>query len=300
MNPTHNYTRNGLIAAIVAYTAWGLLPIFFRLVHHVDPIEIVTQRVLWSLLLILILLVARRGLAPLISALRERRLIVPLAASALMIAINWLTYVWAVNDGHVVATSLGYFLNPLVNVALGVLVLKEKLRRSQMLAIGVAAVGVAILAAAALTTLWISLTLAISFAFYGLLRKITPVAPMTGLGVETLLLTLPAIAYLIWEAGHGGVSFGQDAGTTALLVISGALTTVPLVLFAMAAQRLPMATLGILQYLAPMLQFFCGVVLFGETLSQGQMLSFGLIWIALILFATDGVRMARRNRAATV
>ncbi|WP_368389811.1 EamA family transporter RarD [Sphingobium sp. AS12] len=288
------------MAAIVAYTAWGLLPIFFRLVHHVDPIEIVTQRVLWSLLLILILLVARRGLAPLISALRERRLIVPLAASALMIAINWLTYVWAVNDGHVVATSLGYFLNPLVNVALGVLVLKEKLRRSQMLAIGVAAVGVAILAAAALTTLWISLTLAISFAFYGLLRKITPVAPMTGLGVETLLLTLPAIAYLIWEAGHGGVSFGQDAGTTALLVISGALTTVPLVLFAMAAQRLPMATLGILQYLAPMLQFFCGVVLFGETLSQGQMLSFGLIWIALILFATDGVRMARRNRAATV
>ncbi|WP_275402212.1 EamA family transporter RarD [Sphingobium terrigena] len=288
------------MAAIVAYTAWGLLPLFFRLVHHVDPIEIVTQRVLWSLLLIVTLLAARRGLAPLMTALRERRLIVPLAASALMIAINWLTYVWAVNEGHVIATSLGYFLNPLVNVALGVLVLKEKLRRPQMLAIGVAAVGVAILAAAALTTLWISLTLAISFAFYGLLRKITPVAPMTGLGVETLLLTPPAIAYLIWEAGHGGVSFGQDAGTTALLVISGAVTTVPLVLFAMAAQRLPMATLGILQYLAPMLQFFCGVVLLGETLSQGQMLSFGLIWIALILFATDGVRMARRNRVATV
>lgn len=276
------------------------MPLFFRLVDHVHPVEIVTQRVLWSLLLILTLLAARRGLAPMMTALRERRLILPLAASALMIAINWLTYVWAVNDGHVVATSLGYFLNPLVNVALGVLVLKEKLRRPQMLAIGVAAVGVAILAAAALTTLWISLTLAISFAFYGLLRKITPVAPMTGLGVETLLLMPPAIAYLIWEAGHGGVSFGQGAGTTALLVISGAVTTVPLVLFAMAAQRLPMATLGILQYLAPMLQFFCGVVLFGETLSQGQMLSFGLIWIALILFATDGVQMARRNRVATV
>lgn len=276
------------------------MPLFFRLLHHVDPIEIVTQRVLWSLLLIVTLLAVRSGLATLIAALRERRLIVPLAASALMIAINWLTYVWAVNDGHVIATSLGYFLNPLVNVALGVLVLKEKLRRPQMLAIGVAAVGVAILAAAALTTLWISLTLAISFAFYGLLRKITPVAPMTGLGVETLLLTPPAIAYLIWEAGHGGVSFGQDAGTTALLVISGAVTTVPLVLFAMAAQRLPMATLGILQYLAPMLQFFCGVVLFGEKLSHGQMLSFGLIWIALILFATDGVRMARRNRVAAV
>jgi chloramphenicol-sensitive protein RarD len=263
-------------------------------------VEIVAQRVLWSLLLIVTLLAARRGLSPLIAALRDRRLIVPLAASALMIGVNWLTYVWAVNSGHVIAASLGYFLNPLVNVALGVLVLKEKLRRPQMLAIGVAALGVAILAAAALTTLWISLTLAISFAFYGLLRKVTPVAPMTGLGVETLLLTPPAIAYLIWEAGHGGVSFGQDAGTTALLILAGAVTTVPLVLFATAAQRLPMATLGILQYLAPMLQFFCGVVLFGEKLSHGQMLSFGLIWIGLILFATDGLRMARRPRLATV
>nr|WP_217996413.1 EamA family transporter RarD [Sphingobium xenophagum] len=295
-----NYTRNGLIAAIFAYGFWGLLPIFFRLLHHVDPIEIVTQRILWSLLLIVTLLAARRTLGPLLVTLRDRRLVLPLAGSALMIAINWLTYVWAVNDGHVVAASLGYFLNPLVNVALGVMVLKEKLRRPQLMAIGVAAVGVAILAAAALTTLWISLTLAFSFAFYGLLRKVTPVAPMTGLGVETLLLTPPAIAYLIWEASHGGVSFGQDAATTALLVTSGAVTTVPLVLFAMAAQRLPMATLGILQYLAPMLQFFCGIMLFGEKLSHGQMLSFGLIWIALILFATDGVRMARRNRAATV
>jgi chloramphenicol-sensitive protein RarD len=276
-----------------------VLPIFFRLLHHVDPVEIVSQRVLWSLVLIVTLLAARAGLGTLIAALRDRRLVLPLAASALMIAINWLVYVWAVNDGHVVATSLGYFLNPLVNVALGVLVLKEKLRRAQMLAISVAAVGVAILAAAALTTLWISLTLAISFAFYALLRKITPVAPMTGLGVETLLLSPPAIAYLVSEANHGGASFGQDAGTTALLILAGAVTTVPLVLFATAAQRLPMATLGLLQYLAPMLQFFCGVVLFGETLSQGQMLSFGLIWIGLILFATDGLRMARRKRVAT-
>lgn len=233
-----------MLAALGAYAMWGLLPLFFRLVHHVAPVEIVSQRVIWSLLLILALLAARRGLGPLVATLRNRRLLLALAGSAMIIAINWLTYVWAVNSGHIVATSLGYFLNPLVNVALGVLVLKEKLRRGQMLAIGVAAIGVAILAVSALTSLWISLTLAISFAFYGLLRKLTPVAPMTGLGVETLLLAPLAVGWLLWASGHGGVSFGADAPTTGLLVIAGVVTTVPLVLFATAAQRLPMPRWG--------------------------------------------------------
>jgi chloramphenicol-sensitive protein RarD len=291
--------RRGLLAAIGAYSLWGLLPLFFRLLHHVDAIEIVTQRVLWSLLLILAILAARGTLPAFMATLRNPRLAVPLGGSAVMIAINWLTYVWAVNSDHVVAASLGYFLNPLVNVVLGVLVLKEKLRRGQIAAIGVAAIGVAILAASAVTTLWISLTLAFSFAFYGLLRKLTPVAPMTGLGVETALLTPLAIAYLVWESGHGGVGFGQDAPTTALLVLAGGVTTVPLVLFAMAARRLPMATLGLMQYIAPTLQFLCGVLLLGETLSTGQMASFGLIWVGLILFASDGIAHARRNRMAT-
>jgi chloramphenicol-sensitive protein RarD len=259
----------------------------------------VTQRILWSLLLILSILLVRRDLPAFAAAMRDRKLVVPLAASALLIGINWLTYVWAVNQGHVVAASLGYFLNPLIVVLLGMVVLKERLRPMQMLAIGVAAAGVAILAAAALTTLWISLSLALSFAFYGLVRKLTPVAPMTGLGVETALLTPLAIAYLLWEAGHGGVGFGKDAPTTALLILSGAVTTVPLVLFAVAAQRLPMATLGLLQYMAPTLQFLCGIWLFGETLGTGQMLSFGLIWVGLILFASDGIVTARRNRVAT-
>ncbi|MES2173728.1 MAG: EamA family transporter RarD [Pseudomonadota bacterium] len=287
-----------MLAALVAYGLWGLLPLFFRLLHHVDPVEIVAQRILWSMLLILLLLAARRGLPPLLAALRDRRLVRPLAGSGLLIGLNWLTYVWAVNEGHVVAASLGYFLNPLVVVALGMVVFKERLRRTQLAAIGVAAIGVAILAASAITTLWISLALAFTFAFYGLLRKLTPVAPMTGLGVETLLLTPFAIAYLLWEITHGGADFGQDAPTTALLVISGAVTTVPLVLFATAAQRLPMATLGLMQYLAPTLQFLCGVVLLGERLSQGQMASFGLIWLGLILFAGDGIAAARRNRLA--
>ncbi|WP_254911364.1 EamA family transporter RarD [Sphingomonas sp. CDS-1] len=292
--------RRGLLAAVAAYGAWGLLPIFFRLLHHVNPVEIVGQRILWSLLLVMALLLARQSLPGLSTILRDRRLMLPLAGSALMIGMNWLIYVWAVNAGHVIATSLGYFLNPLVNVGLGVLLLHEKLRRGQMAAIGIAAVGVAIMAATALTTLWISVTLALTFAFYGLIRKLTPVAPMMGLGVETLLLTPPAIGYLFWLSAHGGVSFGQDMMTTILLIIAGAVTTVPLVLFATAAQRLSMTTLGLLQYLAPTLQFLCGTLLFGEKLTAGQMASFALIWLSLILFATDSLTAARRNRLATV
>lgn len=285
-----------MLAAVGAYGLWGLLPLFFRLLHHVDPVEIVTQRILWSLLLILVILGARGALAPLLAAVRDRRLVLPLAISAFLIAVNWLTYVWAVNNGHVLAASLGYFLNPLVNVALGVLVLKEKLRRAQVIAIIVAALGVAILSASALTSLWISLSLAFSFAFYALVRKVTPVAPMTGLGVETLLLTPLAAAYLVWEAAQGGIAFGQDVRTSVLLITAGVVTTVPLVLFAMGAQRLPMATLGVLQFLAPTLQFLCGILLFGETLNGGQVASFGLIWIGLVLFASDSISAARRQR----
>lgn len=295
---TDRHTRNGLIAAFVAYSLWGLLPIFFGFLHSVDAGEVVTQRIIWSLLLILGLLAARSGLRPMIAALGNRRLVLPLAGSATMIGLNWLTYVWAVNHGHVLAASLGYFLNPLIVVALGVVVLKEKLRWGQMLAIGFAAIGVVILAASALNSLWISLSLAFSFAFYGLLRKVTPIAPMVGLGVETLLLTPVAIAYLLWLSAKGSISFGQDSMTTTLLVLSGVVTTLPLVLFATAAQRLPMATLGLMQYLAPTLQLLCGVLFFGETLTRGQTASFGLIWIGLILFVTDGVATARRNRVA--
>ncbi|MFK4793113.1 EamA family transporter RarD [Sphingobium sp. ZW T5_29] len=285
-----------MLAALGAYGLWGLLPIFFKLLHEVAPVEVVSQRVIWSLLLILGVLTARRGLGPLLSAFRDSKLLLPLAGSALFIGINWVTYVWSVNNDHVIAASLGYFLNPLVNVALGVLVLKEKLRRAQVLAIAIATLGVAIMAAAALTTLWISVLLALSFAFYGLIRKMTPVPPMAGLGVETLILTPFALAYLLWLSAHGGISLGTNAYVTWLLIASGALTTIPLVLFAMAAHRLPMATLGLMQYLAPSLQFLCGVFLYGEKLSHGQMASFALIWLGLILFAGDSVTVARRNR----
>jgi chloramphenicol-sensitive protein RarD len=287
-----------LLAALSAYGLWGLLPIFFKLLHSVTPVEVVTQRIIWSLILILALLAGRRSLGALLATLREKHLLFPLIGSALFIAINWLVYVWAVNNGPVIAASLGYFLNPLVNVALGVLVLKERLRLGQSIAIGIAAIGVAIMAATALTTLWISVALAVSFALYGLIRKLTPVAPMVGLGAETLILTPLALAYLAWLSAHGGISLGKDAFLTTLLVASGVVTTVPLVLFAMAAQRLPMAMLGLTQYVAPTLQFLCGVFLYGEKLTQGQIVSFALIWIGLALFATDTYTAAKRSRLA--
>lgn len=300
LNQVDQDSRSGLIAAVGAYGLWGLLPIFFKLLHHVSPGEVVAQRIIWSLILILALLVLRRNLSALVATLRAPHLLLPLLASALLIALNWLIYVWAVNDDHVIAASLGYFLNPLVNVALGVFVLKERLRRVQAIAIGIAAVGVAIMAGAALTTLWISIGLALSFAFYGLVRKLTPVSPMAGLGAETLILTVPATAYLMWLSGQGGIAFGGDSGTTALLILSGAITTIPLVLFAIAARRLPMTTLGLIQYIAPTLQFLCGILLFGESLSGGQIASFILIWLGLILFATDSVRAARQSRLAAI
>ncbi len=282
---------------MTAYGLWGLLPIYFKWLHDVPPVEIVAQRILWSLLLVVIVILARTGPGPLLAVLRAPRLMLALATSALLIGTNWISYIWAVHQGHVVAASLGYFLNPLVSVALGVVVLKERLRRGQVAALIVAALGVALLGTAALDTLWISVVLALSFALYGLVRKLTPVPPMPGLGAETLLLAPLALGWLAFSSMEGTVAFGGDGLTTALLIGSGLVTTVPLLLFAVAARRLPMAMLGLLQYLAPTMQFLCGVLLFGETLNRGQLISFCLVWLGLILFAVDSLRAARRNRA---
>ncbi len=286
------------MAALGAYVLWGLLPIFFKLLHHVGPVEVVAQRILWSMILVTALIALRTGVAPLLAVLRDRRVMLALAMSACLICGNWLTYVWAIHADHVVGASLGYFLNPLVNVLLGVFVLKEKLRRAQRIAIAIAALGVALMAMAALETLWISIILAFSFAFYGLVRKLTPAPPLAGLGAETLILTPLALAYILWLGSQGTLAFGADTQTTTLMIISGAVTTVPLVLFAVAAQRLSMATLGLMQYLAPTLQFLSGIFLFGETLNRGQIGSFALIWLGLILFAADSYATARRSRLA--
>lgn len=291
----HAQRRAGLLASFAAYGLWGLLPLYLKLLPGVSPIEVVAHRVLWSVLFLAVVLAGYRLYPALWQALRQPRIVGALLASAVLIAINWLIYVWAVAADHVVAASLGYFLNPLVNVLIGTLLLREVLRRGQLLAVLIAAVGVALLAIGEWQTLWISLMLATSFACYGLVRKLTPVQSPVGLMIETLLLALPSLAALGWVGQHGGLAFGQTGSQTALLIGLGAVTSVPLILFALAARALPMVTLGLLQYITPSLQFLCGVLLFGEHLSAGRWASFLIIWAALALFVWDSLRGARRR-----
>lgn len=286
-----------LLQALGAYGLWGLLPLFFKQISTVSPWEVVGDRILFSLLLILVVLAFRRGLSDLFGLLRQPRILLALGASSLFIAVNWLVYIFAISQSHVVAASLGYFLNPLINVLLGVTVLRERLDRVQAAAIGIAAIGVALLAAGSLETLMLSLALAVSFALYGLVRKLTPVPPLAGLGVETLILCLPAAGLLLWLDSGPGLAFGDETRTSVLLMLSGAITTVPLVLFASGARYLSMVTLGLLQYLAPTIQFLLGVLMFGETLSPTRWASFALVWLGLAIFAGHAIRRHRRQAA---
>lgn len=291
-------SRRGLIHGAAAYGLWGLLPLYFHLIDQVDAGEIVAQRVLWSVVLLVpVVLLLRRG-GSLWQALRTPRVLAMLAASALLIAANWLMYVWAVLHHQVLAASMAYFLNPLLNIAMGVALLGERLKRAQAVAVLLACAGVAVLALGADGGLWISLAIALSFALYGLIRKLAPVEAFEGLTVETLLLAPVALVYLVWLSGHGGLSFGNEFGLTALLVMAGAVTTVPLLLFAAAARQLRMATLGLLQFIAPSLQFVLAITLFGEHLDAQKLLSFALIWAGLAVYVGGSVLSRPRPAAA--
>jgi chloramphenicol-sensitive protein RarD len=289
----------GLLHGLGAYMLWGLLPIYFKLIPQVGPVEMVASRVVWSLLLMALILAATGALGEFGRTLRNRRIMLAMTASALLIGVNWLTYIWAIGEGHILGASLGYFLNPLVNVLLGVLVLKERLRGTQMVAIALAATGVAMMAASALETLWVSLILALSFALYGLVRKVAPIGPRQGLAAETLILTPLALAYLAWLGANGGSHFGDDARTTTLLVLSGVVTSVPLLLFATAARRMPLSALGLLQYVAPTMQFLVGLLLYREPLSGGQLAAFAVIWAGLAVFTLDSLKVVRAQRLRT-
>jgi chloramphenicol-sensitive protein RarD len=232
------------------------------------------------------------------AALATPRLVMTLMLTASLIGINWLVYIYAVVSGHVLEGSLGYYLNPLVNVLLGVVLLKERLSLFQKLAVGLAAIGVAILAAGAGSALWISLTLAASFASYGYFRKVAPVDALEGLAIETILLSPLAIVYLFWIQQIGESGFLQDRTTDILLILGGAITAVPLLLFTAAARRLPYSTLGFLQYVAPSLQFLLAVLVFGEPLTAAHLVCFGLIWTALVIFIVEGIRAGRAGTRA--
>lgn len=287
-------SRRGLVHGTTAYLIWGLLPLYFHLISRVDAGEIVAQRVLWSVGLLLVLVTLLRRLGSLWQAIRTPRVLAMLTASALLIATNWLIYVWAVLHHQVLATSMAYFLNPLLNIAMGVALLGERLTRPQAVAVLLASAGVAVQAMGAGGGLWISLSLAFSFASYGFIRKFAPVAAFEGLTIETLLLAPLALGYLVWLSGRGGMSFGSEADLTALLVLSGAITTAPLLLFAVAARELRMSTLGLLQFIAPSIQFVLAITLFAERLDAQRIASFVLIWSGLAVYL--GSTMVRHAR----
>jgi len=284
--------NSGILLGVGAYVVWGLLPLYFKLVGAVPATQVLAHRILWSLLLLaLVVLILKRSGA--IRAAARGRTLLLLMASAFLIAVNWLVYIWAVQHGHVLEASLGYFINPLVNVALGMLVLGERLRRWQGVAIGLAALGVLLLTLHGGGALWIPLALALSFGGYGLLRKVAAIDALGGLTVETLLLGPAALAVLLWADHTGTAAFGSSTRIDLLLVAAGAVTATPLLLFAAAAKRLPYATMGLLQYIAPTLQFLEAVWLFGEPVLPVHLATFALIWSGCALYAWDSLRAYR-------
>lgn len=282
--------RTGILSAALAFLCWGLFPLYFHAIGDVPPVQILAHRMLWSLLFLVIVLLVRRQWAWL-AVVRQPRVFLSFVASASLLSVNWLIYIWAVNNGHVIEGSLGYFINPLVNIMFGYVLLKERLRRAQWLAIGVAALGVAWLTWQAGTVPWIALALAASFGGYGLLRKTAALGALEGLSFETMVLFPLAAGYVAWLTIHGENAFiNTPSDTTRLLLIAaGPITAIPLLLFASGARRIPLSVLGLLQYLSPTLQFLLGVWLFQEPFSAERLVGFALIWIALALFALEGL-----------
>ncbi len=292
--------HSGVAFAALAYVIWGLFPLYFSHLAAVAAVEVLVHRVVWSLVFVLAVLAWRRQWQWLGPALRQPRVVGAFIASALLLSCNWLTYIWAVNNGHVLDASLGYFITPLVNVMLGYTVLHERPRRLQWAALALATSGVLWLALQAGQLPWIALVLAASFGAYGLMRKIAVLGPLEGLTMETLLLAPPAFVALAWWWGRGPASFpAPDMAVNLWLIGVGPLTAIPLLLFAAGARRISMTTLGLLQYIGPSIQFALGLWIFNEPFGSARGVGFGLIWSALLLYSADGWRVARRQAAAT-
>lgn len=280
--------RRGLVYGISACLFWGVVPLYWKLLEHVDPVEIIAHRVVWGLGVFAVLAHASGSGPRVWAAVRDPRVLGAMAISGALIAINWGIFIVAVATDHLLDASLGYFINPLVSVALGTLVLRERLRRLQWLAIGFAAAGVALLAARAGQVPWISLTLAVTFGLYGLVRKIAKVETLVGSTIETAIVAPLGIAYLIYLAASGRGELGHASiPAEALLVSTGIITAAPLLLFTSAARRLPLSTIGFLQYIGPTGQFFIALTAFGEPLAHGKLAAFGFIWVGLAAFSFD-------------
>ena len=291
--------RAGLLFGLAAYGLWGVLPIYFKLLLAVPAVDIVAHRIVWSLVALALLVTILGAWGEVRAAIRRRRTLALLVLSALLIGVNWLLFIYAINSGHILAGSLGYYLNPLANILLGRFILKEQLSRLQWAAVAIAAAGISVLLAGALGTLWISLTLCFSFATYGLIRKVISVDSLTGLTIETMLLAPIAIGWLLLGGVSAATAFGSDATQTALLIATGVISTIPLLCFTAAARRLPYATVGMLQFVAPTLQFVLAVALYGEPFTRAHAIAFGAIWTALALYVIALVGQRRRAALAS-
>jgi chloramphenicol-sensitive protein RarD len=290
----------GLLAALASFVVWGAFPFYLKPIYHVASMQIIAHRVAWACVLCLIWLAARGDIGSLRKLFGDRALVGRLAISALLITINWVAYVWGVGHGRVVETSLGYFISPLVNVLLGVVVLRERLNVMQWTSVGIAALAVVYVSVATGVLPWIALIIAASFSLYGFLLKIMHVEALQGLAVETLLLMPLALGYLLWCEVTGTGVFGHSSlAVNALLVGCGPMTAVPLFLFAFAARVIPYSTLGLMLYIAPSLQLLSGIFVYHESFAGPRALAFALIWLALAIYAGDGVWRARpRERQA--
>ncbi len=289
---------SGLAQGFGAYLLWGFMPLFFKQLTSVPAVEVVAHRVIWSVPLLLAILAFRKQLPVLWGVLKTPKTRWLMLLSSTLIAANWLIYVFAVFADHILAASLGYYLTPLLNVLLGYFFLKEGMSRATLAALVLAGIGVAILAAGALDTLWISLALAFSFGMYGLVRKLAPVGSMPGLAAETVLLSPAALGAAAWFAMYGGSGgFGSSLRVDLLLIAGGAVTAIPLLLFAGAARRMRLTALGFISYIGPTIQFMLGVLLYNEPLTTPRLACFALIWFALVIFSVDSVRRSRRGEA---
>lgn len=282
--------RRGFVATVATFLVWGLFPLYWRELRVVPSLQITAHRIAWCTLFVVGYLVWRDGTGWLRTTLSRPRAVPMLLASSVMISVNWVLYIWAVNNGYVVESALGYFINPLVNVLLGVAVLQERLNTRQWCSVALAALGVAWLTWSVGHPPWIALTLAVSFGLYGLIRKQVSVESIPGLGVESLIMFTPALAYLLWCEAKGSGAFGHVGRyEDTLMVLAGVVTAMPLIWFAYGARRIPLSLVGVIQYIGPTMQLLTGVFLFGEAFTHNQLIGFGCIWSALALYAVDGL-----------
>lgn len=290
-------TRDGFLASVTAYLIWGLVPLYFKRLAEVPATEIIAHRVLWSLLFMAAVLGFGRGFADARAVIGNPRLMLRVTVASALVMTNWLTFVYGVNADRILETSLGYFILPLVSISLGLVVLGERLRPLQWLAVALGATGVAVEAVRVGGLPWISLVLAGTFGIYGLLRKQLPLDAASGLFLETASMTPVAVIYLWWLSGHGGTHFGASVGRDLLLAASGLVTAIPLLLFAIGARRLRLNAMGFLQYLAPSMTFLLAVFVYGEPFGPSRVLTFAAIWAGLLCYSVDLLRQSRRPRA---